>query len=107
MTEPNSIWTVDFKGHFKTLDGHYCYPDRCRWVQSLPAGLPSAQCTPGETGSAGFPQTSEAMCLPQILRTDNGSPFAASNALGHVADYSVNDVSRDVPNCSLKYQYKF
>ena len=24
--EPNSLWTSDFKGHFKTRDGIYCYP---------------------------------------------------------------------------------
>jgi hypothetical protein len=23
---PNSIWSADFKGQFKTLDGIYCYP---------------------------------------------------------------------------------
>ena len=23
---PNSIWSADFKGHFKTRDGIYCYP---------------------------------------------------------------------------------
>jgi transposase len=23
---PNAIWTADFKGQFKTLDGVYCYP---------------------------------------------------------------------------------
>src|SRR5688572_2649708 len=24
--EPNDLWTADFKGHFKTRDGVYCYP---------------------------------------------------------------------------------
>lgn len=26
MTAPNQVWTADFKGHFKTQDGLYCYP---------------------------------------------------------------------------------
>jgi len=26
MTEPNEIWTADFKGQFKTRDGLYCFP---------------------------------------------------------------------------------
>ena len=26
MTEPNKIWTADFKGHFRTCDGVYCHP---------------------------------------------------------------------------------
>src|SRR5215470_3781935 len=26
MDEPNSIWTADFKGQFKTRDRHYVYP---------------------------------------------------------------------------------
>lgn len=25
-THPNAIWTTDFKGHFRTQDGRYCYP---------------------------------------------------------------------------------
>jgi transposase len=25
-TAPNDLWCVDFKGQFKTRDGHYCYP---------------------------------------------------------------------------------
>jgi transposase InsO family protein len=25
-TQPNDLWTADFKGHFKTRDGLYCYP---------------------------------------------------------------------------------
>jgi putative transposase len=25
-TAPNDLWRVDFKGQFKTRDGHYCYP---------------------------------------------------------------------------------
>src|SRR5438093_5755634 len=26
MTQPNDLWTADFKGHFRTRDGVYCYP---------------------------------------------------------------------------------
>ena len=26
MDEPNAVWTVDFKGQFKMLNGRYCYP---------------------------------------------------------------------------------
>ena len=26
MTAPNDVWTIDYKGHFKTRDGQYCYP---------------------------------------------------------------------------------
>ena len=25
-TRPNDLWTADFKGHFRTRDGVYCYP---------------------------------------------------------------------------------
>jgi transposase len=32
MTEPNQIWTADFKGHFRTRDGIYCY--RCSRFES-------------------------------------------------------------------------
>lgn len=26
MDAPNQTWAADFKGHFKTVDGRYCYP---------------------------------------------------------------------------------
>ena len=26
LSAPNHVWTADFKGQFKTLDGRYCYP---------------------------------------------------------------------------------
>jgi transposase len=26
ITAPNQVWSADFKGHFKTRDGRYCYP---------------------------------------------------------------------------------
>jgi putative transposase len=26
LDAPNAVWSADFKGHFKTGDGHYCYP---------------------------------------------------------------------------------
>ena len=26
MDESNAVWTVDFKGQFKMLNGRYCYP---------------------------------------------------------------------------------
>ena len=42
---PNDVWTADFKGEFRTDDGHYCYPltildDATRFLlacQALPA----------------------------------------------------------------------
>ena len=26
MSAPNAVWTIDFKGQFRTQDGIYCYP---------------------------------------------------------------------------------
>ena len=26
VRSPNDVWSVDFKGQFKMLDGHWCYP---------------------------------------------------------------------------------
>ena len=40
ITAVNQTWTTDFKGHFRTGDGVYCYPlDVARWLQSLRAAL--------------------------------------------------------------------
>jgi len=86
---PNSIWSADFKGHFKTLDGIYCYPltvqdGFSRYVlgcQSLPGTT--------HTGARGvFTRLFQEFGLPERIRTDNGVPFA-SMALGRLSQLSI------------------
>lgn len=74
---PNHIWTADFKGHFKLLNGIYCYPltvmdEYSRYLLEL-KGLNGT----GYDGSiARFVRLFKEYGLPQAIKTDNGVPFA-------------------------------
>ena len=87
---PNDLWCADFKGEFKTGNGHYCYPltvtDHASRRILLCEALESTKEAPviaaferlfGETG------------LPDAMRTDNGLPFASPNGLYNLSRLSV------------------
>jgi len=85
----NDVWTADFKGHFKTLDGLYCYPltiadGHSRYLFSCRGMLSPRQQPVKET----FRWLFEEYGLPCRIRTDNGNPFA-SNAMGRLSRLSV------------------
>lgn len=77
-TAPNAVWTVDFKGWFRTGDGTRCDPLTvidaysryvlcCRVTRPTAAGVwPWLERTFREYG------------LPETLRSDNGPPFAST-----------------------------
>lgn len=82
-TEPNEVWTADYKGQFRTRDGCYCYPltildDYSRYLVAVDA-LPS-------TGLAGaravFDRVFRTYGLPRAIRTDNGTPFVGNGIYG-------------------------
>ena len=77
MTAPNEIWTADFKGHFRTGDGQYCYPltvadGFSRYILGC-QGLLSPSLKGTQTV---FKDLFREFGLPRIIRTDNGAPFA-------------------------------
>jgi putative transposase len=75
-THPNALWTIDFKGEFRTGDGVWCYPLTLRDAFSRYV----LRCT-------ALPQPrlaeTQAQCarafaihgLPDRIRSDNGPPF--------------------------------
>jgi len=89
FTEPNRIWTADFKGHFKTTDGAYCYPltiqdGNSRFLLECKGLL-------GTTLDATmrvFKRVFRTYGLPERIRTDNGVPFA-SMALARLSQLSA------------------
>lgn len=89
MTAPNEIWTADFKGHFKTRNGLYCYPlttqdGFTRYLLGCRGLL-----EPTTIGARRvFERLFREYGLPLIIRTDNGTPFA-SHALGRLSSLSV------------------
>lgn len=89
MTAPNAIWTADFKGQFKTLDGICCFP------LTIVDGFSRYLLTCRALGSVQHRETRPVFerlfreyGLPERLRTDNGAPFA-SMALGRLSQLSV------------------
>jgi len=77
ITAPNQIWSADFKGHFKTRDGRYCYPltvadSFSRYLLGCQA-LPATSCADAKPV---FRRLFQEFGLPERIRTDNGVPFA-------------------------------
>jgi putative transposase len=80
---PNDVWPADFKGQFKTGDGHYCYPltvtdylsRRLLACQGLPA------ITVADTRAV-FRTLFRRHGMPHAIRTDNGMPFAGPGLQG-------------------------
>ena len=86
---PNSIWSADFKGQFKTRDGVYCYPLTIQDGSSR--FLLTCQGLAAPTSAASrtvFTRAFQEFGLPDRIRTDNGTPFASS-ALGRLSRLSI------------------
>ncbi len=82
-TQPNDLWTADFKGHFRTRDGRYCYPLtiadlHTRFLLACD-GLLS---TKGQGVRPVFDRLFREYGLPRAIRTDNGVPFATTGIHG-------------------------
>jgi putative transposase len=80
---PNDLWTADFKGHFRTRDGVYCYPlpiadQHTRFLLAC-HGLLS---TTGQGVRRVFERAFREYGLPAAIRTDNGVPFATTGIHG-------------------------
>jgi len=82
-TQPNDLWTADFKGHFRTRDAIYCYPltvadQHTRYLLAC-HGLLS---TKGHGVHPIFDRLFREYGLPRAIRTDNGVPFATTGIHG-------------------------
>ena len=86
---PNSIWSADFKGEFKTRDGIYCYPLTIQDGFSRYLLACKGLAGPNHTDTrAVFTRLFKEFGLPGRIRTDNGPPFA-SIALGRLSRLSI------------------
>lgn len=82
-TRPNQVWTVDFKGWFRTADGQRQEPLTVRDLFSRYALhlhlLPNQD---DQSVRRSMQRLFRARGLPEIIRVDNGSPFGGKGALG-------------------------
>lgn len=80
---PNDVWTVDFKGFFRTSDGTRCDPLTVRDLFSR--FLLSVCILPHQRFAAVrrvFIRLFRRFGLPKVIRVDNGSPFGSTGAWG-------------------------
>ena len=81
-SQPNDIWATDFKGKFKMLNGIYCHP--LTITDSHTRKIIEIRGLENETFESCKPVYERAFRrygLPKQIHSDNGAPFAASQAL--------------------------
>ena len=86
-TEPNLVWTADFKGEFRLKKGagEYCYPLTVLDLHThFLLGCTALESTAVASAREVFEAHFREYGLPQIIRSDNGVPFAQANALGRL-----------------------
>jgi putative transposase len=88
-SEPNDEWSTDFKGHFRTRDGRYCYAltiadQFSRYLLSC-HGLLS---TSFEKVWPVYERVFRQYGLPRSILSDNGTPFS-SNSVKRLSKLSV------------------
>jgi len=87
---PNALWCADYKGEFMLGNRRYCYPltitdFASRYLLTCEA----LETTREAYAFPVFERVFTQFGLPQAIRTDNGIPFAAPNALYGLSRLSV------------------
>lgn len=88
-SQPNDRWTMDFKGHFRLLDGTLCYPFTLR--DAFSRMVLRIDACPRETCELVLPLLKAAFRehgMPLELHSDTGAPFG-STGLGRLSVISV------------------
>jgi transposase InsO family protein len=86
-TEPNMVWTADFKGEFRLRSGlgDYCYPLTVLDLNThYLLGCTALSTTAVLPTKKAFERLFIEYGLPMVMRTDNGVPFAQPNAVGRI-----------------------
>lgn len=80
LDRPNQQWSVDFKGQFRTRDRCYCYPlTVADSFSRFLIGCESLVSTSFELTKAVFIRLFEEFGLPEMILSDNGSPFSSNS----------------------------
>jgi transposase InsO family protein len=82
-TVANEVWCADYKGQFKLANGTYCYPLTITDLHSrFLIACTALESTKAEPAMAAFEEAFREYGLPQVIRTDNGCPFASTGLAG-------------------------
>jgi transposase InsO family protein len=80
---PNEVWAVDYKGQFKLGNGAYCYPLTATDIHSrFLLAVEALDSTDEESARGAFLSLFREHGLPEIIRSDNGCPFASCGLAG-------------------------
>jgi transposase InsO family protein len=80
-TAPNELWTIDYKGQFRTQDGQWCYPltvvDHASRYLLACVAHPAPETTVAQRV---LERCFATYGIPQAILSDNGPPFGAAHA---------------------------
>jgi putative transposase len=102
---PNDVWTVDFKGWWRVLDGTRCEPLTVRDAYSRFVFTLAASPTTGVAVRAVFEQLFRRYGVPNAIQCDNGPPFISVHSRAGLSALSAWWVSlgirvvRSRPGC--------
>jgi transposase InsO family protein len=91
-TAPNVVWTADFKGQFKlsNIDRAYCYPLTVLDLHThFLLGCTALESTDVAGTQKSFTRLFREFGLPEVIRTDNGVPFAQPTSLGRLGQLAL------------------
>jgi transposase InsO family protein len=87
---PNDVWTVDFKGWWRTRDGRRFEPLTVRDAFSrYVLCLEMLGSSRADVVKPAFERLFESCGLPRVIRVDNGSPFACTSAPAGLSQLSA------------------
>lgn len=88
--QPNVLWCADYKGEFLLGNKQYCYPLTITDFSSrYLLACEGLQTTQEQYAFTVFERVFKEFGLPGAIRTDNGVPFSAPNALFGLSKLSV------------------
>lgn len=86
---PNDVWTVDFKGWWRVLDGSRCEPLTVRDAASRFLLAAVATSTTAAAVRKVFEQLFRRHGVPRAIQCDNGTPFIAVRSRGGLSALSA------------------
>jgi len=90
VNAPNDVWTVDFKGWWRTRDGMRFEPLTVRDAFSrYVLCLEMLGSSRADVVKPAFERLFESCGLPRVIRVDNGSPFACTSAPAGLSQLSA------------------
>lgn len=87
---PNELWTVDYKGEFRTGDRCVCYPlTVVDYASRYLLGCTVCTSTSRQEAQPAMQALFEEFGLPRMILSDSGSPFAAARSPRRLSRLSV------------------